>query len=177
MFPPIVLSMTAKYISQFDDSGCEPLQAQLNSHHRILVVEGERDLRQITAEVLIDAGFHVDVAGDGAAAWSALQFSKYDLLITDQFMPKMSGVALLKKIHAARMTLPVIMATGFLPTWEFALHTWLQPVKTLLKPYSFEKLLGMVKSALPKDASASDDIPLPPLPSEPPLPPQPRLFA
>ncbi len=169
--------MPAKFVCEVDDSRDEPLQAQPNSHHRILVVENERDLRQITAEVLIDAGYQVEVAENGGAAWDALQLSKYDLLITDQFMPKMSGVALLKKIHAARMTLPVIMATGFLPTWEFALHTWLQPVKMLLKPYSFAKLLGMVKSALPKDASASDDIPLPPLPPEPPLPPLPCLFA
>jgi DNA-binding NtrC family response regulator len=121
------------------------------------VVEDEHDLRQLTAEVLIDAGYQVDVAENGGAAWDALQLSKYDLLITDQFMPKVSGVELLKKIHAARMTLPVIMATGFLPTWEFALHTWLQPVEMLLKPYSFEKLLGLVKNVLNQTLSAGDD--------------------
>jgi DNA-binding NtrC family response regulator len=123
-------------------------------------VEDERDLRQITAEVLIDAGFQVDVAEDGAAAWSALQLSKYDLLITDQLMPKVSGVELLKKIHAANMTLPVIMATGYLPTWEFALHTWLQPVKMLLKPYSFEKLLGLVKNVLNQTVVVGDNFPV-----------------
>jgi DNA-binding response OmpR family regulator len=48
--------------------------------------------------VLIDAGYQVDVAEDGATAWAALQLSKYDLLITDQFMPKVSGVELPKKI-------------------------------------------------------------------------------
>jgi DNA-binding response OmpR family regulator len=140
--------MSPKYISDFNDPICEPFHGQSNSRQRILVVEDERDLRQLTAEVLIDAGYQVDVAEDGATAWSALQLSKYDLLITDQFMPKLSGVELLKKIHAANMTLPVIMATGFLPTWEFALHPCLQPVKMLLKPYSFQKLLGMVKNVL-----------------------------
>jgi len=102
--------MTAKY--GFEDSGDEPLQDQPHSSHRILVVEDERDLRQITAEVLIDAGYHVDVAEDAAAAWHTLQLSKYDLLITNQFMPKVSGVELLKKIHAARLALPVIVDTG-----------------------------------------------------------------
>jgi len=169
--------MSAKFVGEVDDSRCEPIQNQSNSHQRILVVESERDLRQITAEVLIDAGYQVDVAENGGAAWDALQLYKYDLLIADQFMPKMSGVALLKKIHAARMTLPVIMSNGFLPTWEFALHMWLQPVKMLLKPFTFDELLGMVKNALPKDASACYvNSPLPQQPSEPPLPP-PRLFA
>jgi DNA-binding NtrC family response regulator len=142
--------MSVKYISHFKDSQIESFQNQPNSGPRILVVEDEHDLRQLTAEVLIDAGYQVDIAEDGATAWAALQLSKYDLLITDQFMPKLSGIELLKKIHAAQMTLPVIMATGFLPTWEFALHTWLQPVKVLLKPYSFERLLGMVKDVLHK---------------------------
>jgi hypothetical protein len=44
------------------------------------------------------------------------------------------------------MTLPVIMATGFLPSWGFALHIWLQPVKMLLKPYSFQRLFSTVKN-------------------------------
>jgi len=167
--------MTAKFLPSFDDSIIEPPQNQSNSRHRILLVEDEQDLRRLSAEVLIDAGYQVDVAENGAAAWFALQHSQYDLLNTDQFMPKLSGDELLKKIHAANMTVPVIMATGFLPTWGFALHTWLQPVKMLLKPYSLKKLLATVKNVLHRTISVGDDLPLPPLPPEPPLPPLPSL--
>ena len=156
--------MTAKFIASFDEKVVEPPQNQLNSRHRILVVEDEQDLRQLTAEVLIDAGYLVDVAEDGAAAWSALQVSKFDLLITNQFMPKVSGVELIKRIHAAHMTLPCIMATGVLPTWGFALHIWLQPVKMLLKPYSFQKLLATVKHVLDTTDRVSHSRPLPLLP-------------
>jgi DNA-binding response OmpR family regulator len=153
-FPRIVVSMTAKFISDLNDSGCELCPDQPNSQPRILVVEDDCDLRQLTAEVLVDGGYAVDVAVDGAAAWSALQISQYDLVVTDQFLPKLSGVELLKKIHTAGMTLPVIMGTRFLPTWEFALHTWLRPVKMLFKPYSSQKLLGMVKTVLNETAGA-----------------------
>jgi DNA-binding response OmpR family regulator len=155
-----LLTMTARFIASFDDPIIGPPKHQPNFCKRILVVEDEHDLRQLTAEVLIDAGYHVDVAENGATAWSALQFSKYDLLITDQFMPKLSGVELLRKIYTANMTLPIIMATGFLPTWEFALHPCLQPVKMLLKPYSFQKLLGLVKNVLHTTGSAGLEIPL-----------------
>ena len=115
---------------------------------RILVVEAADDIRQLNAEVLTDAGYRVDVAEDGAAAWVALQLHRYDLLITDQFLPKLSGVELLKKLHTARLTLPVIMATEILPTWEFALHPCLQSVVMLRKPFTFEKLLGTVTDIL-----------------------------
>ena len=155
-----LLTMTARFIASFDDPIIGPPKHQPNFCKRILVVEDEHDLRQLTAEVLIDAGYHVDVAEDGATAWSALQLFKYDLLITDQFMPKLSGVELLRKIYTANMTLPIIMATGFLPTWEFALHPCLQPVKMLLKPYSFQKLLGLVKNVLHTTGSAGLEIPL-----------------
>ena len=159
--------MTAKFIASLDDSIIEPTQTRPNSRQRILVVEDEQDLRQLTAEVLIDAGYQVNIVEDGAAAWSALQLSQYDLLITNHFMPNVSGVELLKKIHAAHMTLPVIMATGFLPTWGFALHTWLQPVKLLLKPYSFLKLLAAVNGLLDATGGASAVLAPPALSQEP----------
>jgi len=138
------------------NQACLPGQPRQPQH--ILVVEAEGDLRQLTAEVLADAGYQVDLAEDGVAAWAALQLHTYDLLITDQFLPKVSGVALLKQIHTARLTLPVIMATEILPTWEFALHPCLQAVRMLRMPYTIDKLLGLVKSILPETAIAPAQI-------------------
>lgn len=136
----------------------EFLPSQPNCRQRVLVVEEEGDIRQLNAEVLIDAGYEVEVAEDGASAWAALQLHSYDLLITDQFLPKVSGVELLKKIHVARMTVPVIMATQILPTWEFALHPCLKGVTMLRMPYTIDKLLGLVKSILPETAIAPAQI-------------------
>ena len=45
-----------------------------------------------------------------------LQLNGYDLLITDNKMPKVSGVDLLNKLYAARMALPVITVSGTMPT-------------------------------------------------------------
>jgi two-component system alkaline phosphatase synthesis response regulator PhoP len=125
---------------------------------RILVVEDESDLRQLNAEVLMDSGYQVDVAGDGTVAWAALQQNHYDLLVTDQFVPKLSGVELLKKIHAARLPLPVIMVTSVLPTWEFALNPHLQAATMLHKPYTIAKLLGMVKNVLYATAGINGEL-------------------
>jgi DNA-binding response OmpR family regulator len=154
--------MTAKYILQVDDPRCEPSQCKSNAHQCILVVEDNREIRHLSAEILIDSGYHVDAAEDGSVAWDILQLKSYDLLITDQHMPKLSGVELLKKIYTARMTLPIIMATGIMPTWEFAMHPWLLPAKMLLKPYTLENLLGMVKNVLHKTTITRAEIaPLP----------------
>ena len=158
--------MDNAYTPRAGEPAIESLPSEHDLTQRILVVAEPGDLRQLNAEVLADAGYQVDVAEDGAAAWAALQLHHYDLLITDQFLPNVSGVELLKKMHAARMPLPVIMVTEILPTWEFALHPCLQAVTMLRKPYIFDKFLGMVKSVLPDITHVHAGI-TPPLGSQP----------
>jgi len=67
----------------------------------------------------------------------------------DNDMPKVSGVELLHKLHAAHIALPVIMATGRLPAEEFTQCPWIQPAALLIKPYSFHELLETVRRVLP----------------------------
>jgi DNA-binding response OmpR family regulator len=131
-----------------------PLQSRTRPAGRLLVVDDDSSLRRLSAEVLSISGYTVDVAEDGAAAWEVLNTDSYDLMITDNNMPNLSGVELLKKLHAARLALPVIMATGKLPEEEFAQYPWLQPAATLLKPYTVDELLGTVDGVLRKAEGA-----------------------
>jgi len=79
---------------------------------------------------------------------SASVWVREHILVTDNDMPKLSGVELLKKVHAAGLALPVIMATGKFPSKAYARHPWLQPAVTLLKPYTFNQLVGAVQIVL-----------------------------
>ena len=140
-------------MNQTLEANCSSVSVQLdgslaNARRRILVVEDNREQRQTNAMVLAFTGYTVDMAENGAAAWEALQTSRYDLLITDNHMPKLTGLELLKKLRSAGMKLPVIMATGKLPTQELAQNPWLEPVDLLAKPYVPEQLLEKVKTVL-----------------------------
>jgi DNA-binding response OmpR family regulator len=150
--------MMKRNIPQIENSASAPLQSKSNPGQRILMVEDDRDTRRFNAEKLINSGYHVDAAKDGAVAWDVLQLNSYNLLIANQYLPKVSGVELLYKIHEARMSLPIIMATRNLPTWEFTLHPWLQSATMLLKPYTCEKLLGTVRNVLYAAVNARQDI-------------------
>ncbi len=152
--------MIGNGISHAEEQASTPLQAQTNPPDHILVVEDDIFFRRLNTEVLVGSGYEVDAAADGVAAWQALNTEGYDLLITDNSMPKMSGVELLKKLRGARMALPVIMATGTFPTEEFARYPWLQPTAALLKPYTGEQMLRTVKKVL-READ-SHRRPLPP---------------
>ncbi len=125
-----------------------PLPNQTSPPQRILVVDDDANTRVLNMAVLTQAGYQVDGAANGAAGFAALQTGYYDLVITDNFMPKLTGIGMLKKLRAAQMSLPVIMATGALPTEEFARYPWLQPDATLLRPYPVEELLAKVAVVL-----------------------------
>ena len=126
----------------------KPPLNQTGSPHHILMVDDDKSIRQFCAQALVDHGYRVDTAEDGAAAWDALQINDYNLLITDHGMPKVTGVELLQKLYDAHLALPVIMATGTLPEAEFTQCPWLLPDATLLKPYTTAELLETVKEVL-----------------------------
>ncbi|MDD5141663.1 MAG: response regulator [Verrucomicrobiales bacterium] len=120
----------------------------MNPPRRILVVEDNLAIRQLNTEVLTDSGYQVDAAENGAVAWAALQLFDYDLLITDNEMPNVTGVDLLKKLHAASKSLPAIMVSGTMPTEELNREPWLQIVERVVKPYSLSKFLETVEKVL-----------------------------
>jgi DNA-binding response OmpR family regulator len=114
----------------------------------ILVVDDDRDTRQLSVDVLTDSGYEVEAVADGAAGWEALKVRHYDLIITDNKMPKMTGVELIEKLRYTRVALPVIMATSQLPNHIFNLKPWLKPDATLQRPFSNDDLLALVKKVL-----------------------------
>ena len=125
-----------------------PTRIPATSSQRILVVEDDVVIRQLNTRVLIRSGYRVDAAEDGTAGWEALHGNSFDLLITDHDMPRLSGLELVKKVRSARMTLPVILATGTLPKEDLERHPWLQVAATLLKPFSPHQLLKTVQEVL-----------------------------
>ncbi len=116
---------------------------------RILLVDDDRPLRRMIAAVLSASGYQVDTADDGEAGWQALHAESYtpdgyDLLITDNNMPRLSGVSLIKKARSARLNLPVILASGDAPE-----HTESLRLAALLhKPFTADELVTTVKKAL-----------------------------
>jgi CheY-like chemotaxis protein len=131
----------------------QPLSREGRSVPRILVVDDESHVRLLNSEVLKKAGYVVDVAANGADGWTALQTTAYDLLITDNVMPGVTGLEMVKKLRESQMIVPVIMATGTCPKEEIARNPELQPAALLLKPFASDLLVATVKKVLelPKD--------------------------
>lgn len=119
---------------------------------RILVVDDEPSICALTTRALAKVGYRVDAVENGSTAWEILQLQSYDLMITDNNMPKLSGLELIRNLRAASIALPVIMASGFAPHEEFDRDPGLKPDAILNKPYTVGELLEKVVVVL--EASA-----------------------
>ncbi len=82
---------------------------------RILFVDDEETLVEVGENVLAELGYEVTsrMNGKEALALFSADPSRFDLVITDQTMPEMTGVDLAKEILALRADMPIIMCTGF----------------------------------------------------------------
>ncbi len=138
----------------------EALQCNEIPPSRILVVDDDPAFQQLNTEILIGAGYDVDIATDATEAWERMQRVSYDLLITANNMAKVSGVELIAKVRLAGMTLPIVMAAVEPPGEDFGRYGWFQPVPILLKPYNAGDLLATVKAVCRE--SFRDDFPIMP---------------
>jgi len=81
----------------------------------IMLVDDEELVLKMTAEMLTDLGYKVISHISSIEAYRAFRENPYrfDLLITDQTMPKMTGIGLASKIHEIDEWLPIILCSGF----------------------------------------------------------------
>jgi len=82
---------------------------------RILFVDDEEALVEMGEDILAELGYEVTSRMNGREALALLKLdpSRFDLVITDQTMPEMTGVELAKEVLGLRPGMPIIMCTGF----------------------------------------------------------------
>lgn len=78
----------------------------------ILVVEDDKELRDLFCAVLIDNGYTAFPATDGENAFDILDGAYIDLVISDIMMPKMDGIEMTKALREAGYEMPILMITA-----------------------------------------------------------------
>lgn len=82
---------------------------------RILLVDDEPEIVRATAGTLERLGYRVTGVESGTAAWEVFEkgHEAFDLVITDQTMPDLTGIELAKRILKVRENVPIILFTGY----------------------------------------------------------------
>src|SRR5215210_6334222 len=124
----------------------------------ILVVDDEKNQREILETILSGEGYDVTTASSGEAAMKFVADRHFDLVLTDLKMTGMSGLDLLKELTDFDKSIIVILLTahGSVDSAVDALR--LGPFEYLQKPYYSEKLLDTVSRALNKLSTLDAEI-------------------
>jgi CheY-like chemotaxis protein/anti-sigma regulatory factor (Ser/Thr protein kinase) len=115
---------------------------------RILVVDDDRTTRHVLSKVLTSAGFSVTVAKDGVDALALLGKRRFDLLLLDVWMPRMTGLDLLERLRTRKVRPRVVVMTS-----DEAPETLLEAVRQqaftyVHKPIASLELLQTVRDVL-----------------------------
>lgn len=115
---------------------------------RVLLVEQDPVLRQTCAVALVQRGFAVREAADGEEAWNDILSGQYDVVVTEELVPKISGHALARQMRVAGMMQPVILISN---RADVDIHTndpWQRIDAFLAKPFTPGDLLDNVTHVL-----------------------------
>jgi len=115
---------------------------------RILVVDDEPNIREVVELYLRREGYDVEVAGDGAAALTAIEQKTPDLLILDLMLPVMGGIQLTRLLRDGFYEIPIIMLTAKGDEADRISGLELGADDYVTKPFSPKELVARVKAVL-----------------------------
>ncbi|MDL1981894.1 MAG: ATP-binding protein [Deltaproteobacteria bacterium] len=118
----------------------------------ILFVDDEKQLVNMGKQMLERLGYHVTPCTSSVEAIEAFraQPQKFDLVITDQTMPNMTGLELAKKLMEVRLDIPVILCTGFSEVILKEKNKAVNIRKILMKPIVAHDLAVTIRKVLDK---------------------------
>lgn len=122
---------------------------QYKNPETILVAEDEVELRTLVQMILMESGYTIIVAADGADALAKARAHQgtIDLLLSDIEMPSKSGIEVASHFAVERPETKILLMSGCPPALTAANHKW----NLIPKPFTTETLKGKVRAALAHD--------------------------
>lgn len=117
---------------------------------RILVVEDEKEMAQGIKGILNCEGYEVDIADNGLYGLDLIIHGRYDLVLLDLMIPKMSGIRVLENIRAKGMDIPVIVLTAKSQTEDKIKGLDCGADDYLVKPFDVGELLARIRARIRK---------------------------
>jgi two-component system response regulator VanR len=114
---------------------------------RILIIEDEIQIAEILTEFLREYGYETETADDGIDGLAKIKEKKYDLILLDIMMPKLSGFATLELIRQVS-DVPVIIITALEDEDNQIKGFDLQADDYITKPFSINLVLRRIEAVL-----------------------------
>lgn len=107
----------------------------------IVVADDEPNIRALVTDILEEAGYTVEVFGDGLSALAAIQANPPAVALFDVAMPVMTGDEALRQLRAGGIAVPIVVMTAGTNPQRFL---QLGAAAVLPKPFELEELLAVI---------------------------------
>lgn len=112
---------------------------------RLLIVEDEKDLREILKKRLVKEKYSVDACGNGLEAMDYIDMTSYDGMILDIMVPGKDGLSILKEVRNQGKDTPILMLTAKDGIEDRVKGLDLGADDYLVKPFAFDELLARIR--------------------------------
>lgn len=123
---------------------------------RLLMVEDDEELCEAVAFQIRKEGYDLDVCHNGEDALYYINQGTHDLIILDRMIPAIDGLALLAKIRAGGISVPVIMVTAMNGLYDRVDGLDHGADDYLVKPFDMEELLARIRALLRRPRKMED---------------------
>ena len=123
---------------------------------RILLVEDDPSIREVTAIGLGQAGFTVESAADGQAGLERFRAGGFDLVLLDVMLPRMDGLEVCRAIRRTS-TVPIVMLTARSDTLDVVVGLEAGADDYVKKPFEVPELVARVRAALRRANQSVDE--------------------
>jgi len=113
----------------------------------ILVVDDDREIRDLLGRFLRKHGFRVDSAADGREMQAALSAGRFDLLVLDLMLPGEDGLSLCRRVRADT-ELPIVMLTAIGEDTDRIVGLEMGADDYIAKPFNPRELLARIRAVL-----------------------------
>ena len=124
--------------------------------YKILIIEDDKDLAQLTKLALEKENFTVDICLDGAEGLYYMQENMYDLVLLDRMLPSMDGTQVLKEARQSNISTPVIFLTALGELQDKVNGLNCGADDYMVKPFAFEELLARIHSIMRRPGKWGD---------------------
>jgi len=124
---------------------------------KVLLVEDDKKLAKIIEKMLKRENFRVDVAEDGEEGLYLARNNKYDVMIIDWMLPKLSGIDLIKTLKKEGINTPTLILTAKSDI-EDKVEGLSVADDYLTKPFEFEELIARLKALFRRNKKLPENI-------------------